>query len=49
MSDDQMQAIYGEMLEMFGNLPNHRQEPVRFADYVKLFYYYKNRQEKVLD
>jgi hypothetical protein len=51
MSDAQMQAIYNEMLEMFENLPNHRQEPIQFAHYVKLFYYYKSRSEvqKVLD
>jgi hypothetical protein len=51
MSDVQMQAIYDEMIEMFGSLPNHRQEPIQFAHYVKLFYYYKSRAEaqKMLD
>ena len=46
-----MQAIYDEMIEMFGSLPNHRQEPIQFTHYVKLFYYYKSRAEaqKVLD
>lgn len=49
MSDDQMRAIYNEMLEMFPALPNHKHEPIRFAHYVKLFNYYKSREEKVLD
>lgn len=48
MSDDQMQTIYDEMLAMFDVLPNHRQEPIRFSYYVKLYYYYKSK-EKVLD
>lgn len=51
MSDAQMRAIYEEMIEMFGVLPNHKQEPIRFAHYVKLYYYYKSRieTEKVFD
>lgn len=51
MSDAQMQTIYNEMLEMFGTVPNHKQEPIRFAHYVKLYNYYKSRAEeqKVLD
>ena len=51
MSDAQMRAIYEEMIEMFGVLPNHKQEPIRFAHYVKLYNYYKSRAEeqKVLD
>ena len=51
MSDAQMQVIYDEMIELFGMLPNHKQEPVRFAHYVKLYNYYKSRAEeqKVFD
>lgn len=51
MSDDQMLVIYTDMLEMFGTLPNHKQEPIRFAHYVKMYHYYKSRAEaqKVLD
>ena len=37
MSDDEMRVIYGEMVEMFPVLPNHRHEPIRFAYYVKLY------------
>lgn len=44
MSDDEMRVIYGEMVEMFPLLPNHRQEPIRFAYYVKLYRYYKSQQ-----
>jgi hypothetical protein len=43
MSDDEMKLIYNEMLEMFKGLPNHKQEPIRFAHFVRLYKYYKNK------
>jgi hypothetical protein len=44
MSDDEMKVIYNEMLDIFGTLPNHKQEPLRFAHYVRLYRYYKNKE-----
>jgi hypothetical protein len=39
-----MELIYKEMSEMFSNLPNHKQEPVRFSYYVRLYRYYKSKE-----
>ena len=44
MSDTEMRNIYSKMLEMFGTLPDHKQEPIRFAYYVKLFEYYQSKE-----
>jgi|APCry1669188970_1035186.scaffolds.fasta_scaffold510659_2 hypothetical protein len=44
MSDTEMQTIYDEMIAMFGVLPDHKQEPIQFAHYVKLYQYYKSRE-----
>jgi hypothetical protein len=41
MSSEELEKIYDEMVEIFGdNLPNPEQEPIRFAYYVKLYKYY---------
>jgi hypothetical protein len=41
MSNEELEKIYKEMVEIFGdNLPNPEQEPIRFAYYVKLYKYY---------
>lgn len=43
MSEEELEQTVNEMIEMFGELPNPEQEPKRFAYYVKLFKYYKER------
>lgn len=44
MSDTEIQDIYSKMLELFGFLPDYKQEPIRFAYYVKLFEYYQSKE-----
>ncbi len=44
MSDAEIQDIYDKMIAMFGTLPNHKQEPIQFAHYVKLYKYYKSKE-----
>lgn len=41
MTDEQVEKILDEMRKMFGELPNPIHEPRRFANYVRLFEYYK--------
>lgn len=44
MTDEDAEIIYKEMLEMFGNdMPNSEQEPIRFAKYLTLYKFYKER------
>ena len=44
MTDEEALKMYEEMVEFFGEVPNLEHEPIRFAYYVKLFKYYKERQ-----
>ena len=44
MTEEEVLKQYNEMVEMFGELPNFEQEPRRFAYYVKLYRYYKERR-----
>jgi len=44
MTDEEAIKFYEEMLAWYGELPNPDHEPIRFANCVKLFKYYKNRQ-----
>jgi hypothetical protein len=44
VTDEEVLKMYEEMVEYFGELPNPEQEPIRFAYYVKLFRYYKERK-----
>ena len=44
MTDEEVLQKYNEMLEYFGALPNPEQEPIRFAYYVRLYRYYKERK-----
>jgi hypothetical protein len=47
MTDEQAAKILDEMREMFSTpLPNPEHEPVRFAYYVKLYKYYKARENE---
>lgn len=44
MSDAEAKNIYDEMITMFGSLPNHSQEPIRFQYYYTLYKYYKSQE-----
>lgn len=44
MSDEELNQILDGMYERFGSIPNPEQEPIRFAYYVKLYRYYKERE-----
>ena len=44
MSDEEVLKMYDDMVEYFGVLPNPDHEPIRFAYYVRLYKYYKERQ-----
>ena len=44
MSDEEVLKMYDDMVEHFGELPNPDHEPIRFAYYVRLYKYYKERQ-----
>ena len=47
MTDDEIIAFYEEMVDHFGkDLPNPEHEPRRFAYYVKLLRYYKERRAR---
>jgi hypothetical protein len=47
MTDAEIQRIFKEMVEMFGDdLPNPEQEPVRFRYYIKLYNYEKKLQNE---
>lgn len=44
MSDEEVLAKYEEMREHYGDLlPHPEHEPIRFAYYVRLFRYHKER------
>ena len=40
MSDEEILKHYERMKELYTDLPNPEQEPIRFAYYVKLYRYY---------
>ena len=44
MTDEQLEQVINEMILMFGELPNPEHEPIRFASFVKMYKYYKERQ-----
>lgn len=44
MTDEEALIIYNEMEKFFGSLPNFEHEPLQFANCVKLFKYYKQRE-----
>jgi hypothetical protein len=45
MTNEEVIKMYEEMLEWFGQLPNPQHEPIRFAHYVKIYKYYKQRKD----
>jgi hypothetical protein len=47
MTSEELEKIGQELVEMYGdNLPNHLHEPIRFAYYVKLYRYVKEKDEQ---
>lgn len=44
MSDQELEKILNEMEQLFGNLPNPIQEPIRFKYYVRIWKYIKERR-----
>jgi len=45
MTDQEVEKMYNDMLEHFsGEMPCFEHEPIRFAAYVKMYKYYKERQ-----
>ena len=46
MTDQQIIDMYNEMEKMFGTLPNPEHEPIRFAYYVKLYRFCKERSNE---
>jgi hypothetical protein len=43
ITDDQLARLVEDMEKFLGPLPNPEQEPKRFAYYIKLYKYYKER------
>ena len=46
MTDEEALKFYEEMEQFFGELPNFEHHPIQFANRVKLFKYYKARNEQ---
>jgi hypothetical protein len=44
MSDDDILKFVTEMEEFYGSLPSPIHEPIRFAHYIKMYRYYRERQ-----
>lgn len=45
MTDQEAAETYDDMVQMFSDLPSPEHEPIRFAFYVKMYKYIKQRQE----
>jgi hypothetical protein len=43
ISDQDLEKLIADMKQMFGDLPHPEHEPKRFAYYIKLYKYYKER------
>lgn len=47
MTDQQIEEAYNEMVKMWGDkLPNPEQEPIRFAYYVRMYKYFKEKNNE---
>jgi hypothetical protein len=47
MTNEEIENAYNEMVEMWGNrLPNPEHEPLRFAYYVRMWKYYKEKNNE---
>jgi hypothetical protein len=44
MSEDDIIKFVTEMEEFYGSLPDPVHEPIRFAHYIKMYRYYRERQ-----
>ena len=44
MTDEEALNLYEQMVEYFGFMPSPIHEPIRFAHYVKVYRYYKERK-----
>ena len=44
MTDEEVLQKYNEMLKWFGSLPNPEHEPIQFRNCVRLYNYYKERE-----
>jgi hypothetical protein len=47
MTDEEVVTYYNDMVDYFGSLPNFEHEPIRFAYYVRLFKYMKERNASI--
>ena len=43
MTEQEIETVLDEMVEMFGWIPNAERQPRQFAYYVKLYKYLKNK------
>ena len=47
MTNEEIENAYNEMIEMWGDkLPNFEHEPLRFAYYVRMWKYYKEKNNE---
>jgi len=47
MTNEEIENAYNEMVEMWGDrLPNPEHEPLRFAYYVRMWKYYKEKNNE---
>ena len=46
MSDEEALKLYTEMLEHFGELPNFEHHPLQFANCVRMYRYWKEKNER---
>ena len=47
MTGEELEKVGQELVEMFGDkLPHHQHEPIRFAYYLKLYRYVKEKDEQ---
>ena len=47
MTSEEIEKAYNEMVEMWGDkLPNPEQEPIRFAYYVRMYRYLKEKNNE---
>ena len=44
LTDEELNKMLDEMYDRFDTLPNPFQEPIRFAHYIKLYRFYKERE-----
>jgi hypothetical protein len=45
MTDEEVLQYYNEIEKWYGSLPSFEHEPIQFANKVKLYKYYKERED----